>query len=800
MIKLIRAVSIVIIISTLAVLNIYFFKSALKFSKIYPLKQIIIGNHLTGNIGSNESSLPFNSSIVKIENEDADAGNVSPLLSIYADKAELKISLEKDGSIYEKTITKTQHINHDYLIFLCFLLLFGNLHYVWGTIVHIMRPYEIRTILFSLSSFAMGLFYFVLIERFTYGGNNLVFAAIVLIAGYLLIQLGSNLTNRSVNKIVSLSMTLFAGIIIIYSMISIYLNMHIDEIAYIALLTYVSLCSLFIIYRLIYGIINGKYAFIIWRNIVLLISIFAGFSIPILNILLSAFSGQSLPIYVSTSLSLLFPLIAGHSFLRYNIYDFSGFKVFQLNDIKLLTYNIILAVLTSVLLYSILTLSSLSYHAYLYKISAFTIIILLFNGERLLLRTIRHSGFENKNIYAFSSQKIAEIISSSQNIDQKLINIYMEISGLTKATSVKLILFINDQDEYYYDLSSHIETLPKNSDLFTLINLHKGIILKYALIRSSAIENRIYHFFNKKKFIFAIPMVEKDEVRGALLIGEKQEKGFYSDADIHFFQSVMYQISQLIEIDKLYKEYIIKKQYEKELDNASYVQLRLFPKAALKDRGIYISFFYRPYLRVIGDYFDFFKVDDDRTAVIIGDVSGHGLSTAMVLSAVNGITHAMLAEEKKFETAFVEINNYLNNSYRGIELITLFIGIFNRRTKVMEYINAGHGAPVLINKRENKIRPIEGRSKILGADPGAQYSASRIQLEKDDELILYTDGVMEIYNEKTGVNMDEEKFIQIILDNIDKDIDGKIIEIEKNIKFHSKDIKDDITIIGVKVQ
>lgn len=451
-------------------------------------------------------------------------------------------------------------------------------------------------------------------------------------------------------------------------------------------------------------------------------------------------------------------------------------------------------------MYSILTLSGQSYHTILYKISAIIIIILLFNGERLLLRTIRHSGSENKNIYAFSSQKIAEIISSSLDIDYKLVNIYREISDLTKATSVKLILFLNDQDEYYFSLSSYIETLPKTSDLFTLINLHKGIILKYALIRSSAIENRIYHFFNKKKFIFAIPMIEKDEVRGALLIGEKQEKGFYSDADIHFFQNVMYQISQLIELDKLYKEYIIKKQYEKELDNASYVQLRLFPKAALKDRGIYISFFYRPYLRVIGDYFDFFKVDDDRTAVIIGDVSGHGLSTAMVLSAVNGITHAMLAEEKKFETTFIEINNYLNNSYRGIELITLFIGIFNRRTKVMEYINAGHGAPILINKRENTIRHIEGRSKILGADPDAQYSASRIVLEKDEELILYTDGVVEIYNEKTGVNMDEKKFIQIILDNIDKDIDGKIIEIEKNIKFHSKDIKDDITIIGVKVQ
>ena len=118
---------------------------------------------------------------------------------------------------------------------------------------------------------------------------------------------------------------------------------------------------------------------------------------------------------------------------------------------------------------------------------------------------------------------------------------------------------------------------------------------------------------------------------------------------------------------------------------------------------------------------------------------------------------------------------------------------------MMDFINAGHQAPILIRKNENQIRQIEGRSKILGADPDADYSASCINLLKDDEIILYTDGVMEIYNEKTDSGINEEKFIKIISDNLEKDIDGKIIEIEKKIKYFSEDIKDDITIIGVKV-
>ncbi len=777
-----------------------FLTGLLNFQRIYPFKRTLTGNTLTSKIDNAVSSFNFKTRIVKIGNEKADAGNISRLFDKYADEDELKISFESEGRIFEKKITIARIINHEYLLFLYFLLLFGNIHYIWGSFVYLMQPHEIRSKLFSVSSFALGLFYFNLIEHFTYGSNNLIFVIIVLFTGYILIRLGSNLTNQGVKKIISAFIIILAAVIIIYCAVITYLYGRIDELTYIALLIYLLICSFFSLERLFYGIINGKYAFVIRRNAVLFISLFLGCLIPMLNILFSAFSDLSLPIYLSSGLSLFFPLIAGNSFLRYNKYDFSGFKVFQLNDFKLLTYNIIIAILSAVLLYSILTISALSYHVILYTVTAFFIIIILLNGERLLLSTIKNSGYDNKDNYAFSAQKVAELSSSSKNIDYKLIHIYQEISDLTGAISIKLILFLNDEDEYYVNLSNYIEALPKDSDLFKLINLNKGIILKYALIRNSPIENRVYNFFKEKNFIFAIPLIEKDEVRGALLIGKKSYKGFYSDEDIHFFQSVMYQISQLVEIDKLYKEYILKKQYEKELDNASYVQLRLFPKAALKNRGIYISFFYRPYLRVIGDYFDFFKVDEDRTAVIIGDVSGHGLSTAMVLSAVNGITHTMLAEEKKFENTFMEINNFLNNSYRGIELITLFIGIFNRKTKVMEYINAGHGAPILIKKHEKKIRHIEGRSKILGADPDAEYNASRIILDKDDELILYTDGIMEIYNETTGINLNEEKFIQIILDNIEKDIDGKIIEIEKKIKFHSKDIKDDITIIGVKVQ
>ena len=103
---------------------------------------------------------------------------------------------------------------------------------------------------------------------------------------------------------------------------------------------------------------------------------------------------------------------------------------------------------------------------------------------------------------------------------------------------------------------------------------------------------------------------------------------------------------QLIENDKLFSNYIIKRRYEKELDITSYIQMRLFPKTVPEARGLSISYYNQPYIKVTGDYYDFIEIDENRTAIVIGDVSGHGLPAAMVLSMTSSIICALFMEKK----------------------------------------------------------------------------------------------------------------------------------------------------------
>jgi sigma-B regulation protein RsbU (phosphoserine phosphatase) len=258
-------------------------------------------------------------------------------------------------------------------------------------------------------------------------------------------------------------------------------------------------------------------------------------------------------------------------------------------------------------------------------------------------------------------------------------------------------------------------------------------------------------------------------------------------------------ITQHLENDRLFKDYIINRRFEMELDIASYIQMRLFPKKAPPKSKLLISFYNRPFLKVTGDYFDFIELDKHNTALVIGDVSGHGLGAAMILTMTNSIMHGMLRENKPIESAIEEINHFLNYSYQGTELITLFAGVYNNITRELTYINAGHCAPVHITKNRKSFYPLAGRSKIIGADPNANYFPSKLTLEKDDELIFYTDGIIEIYDEKTDHEFNEKSLYDIIAKNLDADIERKIHEIVEHISKFNHTIKDDITIIAVKI-
>lgn len=795
-----KIILIILLIPLLFMLDFYYVNKAVDFSRIYPFHRVFKENNFVYKVDFKKDIIPEGSVIIKIEGAQVDEKNFISTLKKYGEKKELRVAYRHNGLQETKTIVK-EDINKGYLTYLLLLLLFANVYFIWGLFIFMINPYLYHGKIYFAGNLVISMLYFQLCEISVFRDFRILFIIAGLILGYLIILLGYNISNERMPVKIKIISAVFNILYFIFSSYRIYKDPH-NLLPLIFLLFYIIFCITIAAGKIVSKSRTEKNPFIIKRNMILIFSIIISYIIPCTAILVSIYTKLSMPIPFMISFTLLTPLLVGNGIMQSTYY---GLMHFRYETKSIVVMNGLVAIAVVLLLGSFYFTGNYIFYKSIHFYIVLLLIVFLFHALYLFNRNQLINGFRQKAEFAYSLQNIAELASSPEDLYYKLKNIFSEIMHLTAIRDLELVLFNNlVVDEYYINLDKYIEILPLNSDLARFLKVNKRPFLTYQLIQSSTLREDVVKFLDKRNVTLVLPVFKEKELILALLIGEKAEiknDRIFSNHEIKYFIAVAEQLNQIIENDRLYRNYVTQKRYEKELDNASYVQLRLFPKVVPdRHRGLDINFYFRPYLRIIGDYFDFINIDEGRTAVIIGDVSGHGLSASMILSAINSITYSMLREGMSLEKTFAEINFFLNNTFKGIELFTLFIGIFNNSSKEMEYVNAGHIYPVLIRKNTGEVIFIESRGKILGADREVNYSSSRIKLHSHDELILYTDGIVEIINERTGERLDDKRFIKIIKDNINASVDVKINAVEKDINYFNEAIKDDITIIGVEIR
>lgn len=143
-----------------------------------------------------------------------------------------------------------------------------------------------------------------------------------------------------------------------------------------------------------------------------------------------------------------------------------------------------------------------------------------------------------------------------------------------------------------------------------------------------------------------------------------------------------------------------------------------------------------------GDFYDLFEVDDDHVAVVLGDVSGHGLARATVAALAKYTMNAYLSEGDSPAHVLKRTNRLVYKSTDESTFITAFVGILDKRTGVLEYCNAAHPDPLVL--RQGGVVEVLGvRSPMLGAFPQTEFEPAQASLATGDVLLLYTDGVVE---------------------------------------------------------
>jgi serine phosphatase RsbU (regulator of sigma subunit) len=147
-----------------------------------------------------------------------------------------------------------------------------------------------------------------------------------------------------------------------------------------------------------------------------------------------------------------------------------------------------------------------------------------------------------------------------------------------------------------------------------------------------------------------------------------------------------------------------------------------------------------------GDFFDIFEAAPGKTAIVLGDVSGKGVSAALLVSVLQGAIRS--STSCRHESACGRINHMLCELTARARFASLFWGIYDADSGMLRYVNAGHAAPMLIRHRQGRIERLDQGGPVLGLLPSAHYSVGSVRIDGPDTLFLYSDGVNEAANER----------------------------------------------------
>jgi len=248
------------------------------------------------------------------------------------------------------------------------------------------------------------------------------------------------------------------------------------------------------------------------------------------------------------------------------------------------------------------------------------------------------------------------------------------------------------------------------------------------------------------QFQVIIPVFHSEKPLAFLLLASnldsENETSYFS-----FVQTLTNIIAVAIEIKRLGEQHIIKERISKELEVAREMQKLLFPSDLPSNRKMDISAKYIPRHAIGGDYYDFIPLGDDEYIICIADVSGKGVSAALLMANFQA-TIRTLFKYQRFEMPFLleELNKKVMRSAKGEKFITFFIAHYNAYNRKMQYVNAGHNHPFILNGR--KVMMLDKGCIGLGMlDEIPTIEVGNIQLEPNSTFVLYTDGLIELENQ-----------------------------------------------------
>jgi sigma-B regulation protein RsbU (phosphoserine phosphatase) len=238
------------------------------------------------------------------------------------------------------------------------------------------------------------------------------------------------------------------------------------------------------------------------------------------------------------------------------------------------------------------------------------------------------------------------------------------------------------------------------------------------------------------------------QVVGVIQLLNKTTAPRFTEEDEDFLSKLSGHMAMALENARLHRESLEKQRMEKELALARGIQRSLLPDSPPVVPGFELAVANEPCFECGGDYYDFLHLGPQSLLLVVADVEGKGVSSALVMSNLQATLRALVMHLHSLEVLALSLNEMIYNDTKSEKYLSCFLGLVDTRRNGLHYINAGHVPPILVDGETGRYTLLEEGGTVVGLFPKTDYTRGTAQLKAGDILVCCTDGILEACNEQ----------------------------------------------------
>ncbi len=412
-----------------------------------------------------------------------------------------------------------------------------------------------------------------------------------------------------------------------------------------------------------------------------------------------------------------------------------------------------------------------------------------------LYRQAKREALEKNLLY-----EIGKKLSGSLSLDQVLEEIMRSLKQAIEYTNGGV--FVTNSETGEID-----SIFTEGYDTCTMADLHlkygKGLVGHVAttgepvLVPDVSKDEHYVTFDPNTKSEMDVPIKVNGRVIGVLNV-ESNKLNAWGPEDQSLLVTFASQAALSIERARLHEQLMSGKKIEEQLNIAREIQQSFLPKADLKIKGYDISGTNIPSGQVGGDYYDFIRIVEHQVGIAIGDVSGKGIPASLLMAAFRASLIAEIRNNYSIRTICRKVNDLMYESMKPGNFVTAVYGVLDAKNHILTFSNCGHNLPVLL-RSSGEVEYLREGGPVFGVTTAAEYEERPIYIGKGDIVVLYTDGVVEVFDDNDQ-EFGLDRLIAIIKENSDKtsaEIENAVYK-AVNSFASAKHFFDDFTMIVLK--